>query len=185
MGGSQGEAARSGAAARGCVRALRQNGPSAPACRGMEIHRPARVDARGQAACGRRRMQPRRRVRRMRAPLLSDIDARRLVFVGRRLCAGAVGSEQRSSRACRSARWRRRSRTARARERRLGKIVPTTMPLLRSTRRSWATAWSIHVAPGAAIERPIHLVFASIPATSPRPCSRARWSIVEQGARSC
>ena len=50
MAGGEGQAARRGAAARGRVRALCRGRPAAPARRGVEVHRPARADARRQAA---------------------------------------------------------------------------------------------------------------------------------------
>ena len=63
------------APARGGVPPLRDGGPAASAHRGVEVHRPARADARRQAACrapGCRRDRPRargrRRARRYRRP---------------------------------------------------------------------------------------------------------------------
>ena len=59
---------------------FRQGGPAAPPRRGMEIHRPARADARGQAA----RDPPdaaAKAARKIAGALLGDIEARRLVFV--------------------------------------------------------------------------------------------------------
>ena len=66
-------------AARGCVQALRCRRAAAPARRGVEIHRPARADARGQSAGGAGRPAPRgtsiaRRV-------LSGVEPSPLAFV--------------------------------------------------------------------------------------------------------
>ena len=89
-------------AARGCLPPIRTQRAAAPACRGMEIHRFARADARSLSA-GRAAGRGGARAAKNAGKLLGGVDCRRLVFVD-----GAFVPECqicRRSRASPSARW--------------------------------------------------------------------------------
>ncbi len=68
-------------AARGRLRYFRQGRPAASPRRGVEVYRPARADARGEAARRARPMPRPRPAPRPRDKMLGDVETRRIVFV--------------------------------------------------------------------------------------------------------
>ena len=114
--------------------------------------------------------------------VLSDIDSRRLVFVDGALCARTVGCERAGAGIFDPLDGAGAGERRCAGERRLGKVVPTDDAAVALNTAFMGDGVVIHVAAGAAIERPIHLVFAS---TGDKPAALFTRSlvVVEKGAR--
>ena len=99
---------------------------------------------------------------RRRSPCCASIEARAVVFVDGALRAGTVRSRRPRAGAHASARWRgARVRRSAARGAIWAARADRRRRRSRSTPRSWATASVIRVADGAALARPIHLVFVT------------------------
>ena len=179
-------AARGRGAARGRLPALRRRGPAAPPRRGVEIHRPARADARRQAARRRRPTPPPRRAPRTparrsatskaAASSSSTAPSRRSCPISPALEPGLTIRSLAQALAAGDAAGRRASRQGRRR--------PTTSRW-RSTPRFMGDGAVIHVAAGAALDAAAPSRVRRRRRHAGRGLHRARWSWSRRARARC
>ena len=179
----EGQAAGRGAVARGRVRALCRDRAAASARRGVEVHRSARADARCQAAGEPARCRREGAREGCRRACSADVDSRRLVFVdGAFVPELSDLADLETGLTIRPMAQALAAGDALVDRTRPGASRPTMSAVALNT-AFMGDGVVIHVAAGAAIERPIHLVFA---ATGDKPAALFTRSlvVVEKGARA-